>query len=211
MKKFILGMLCGAAIMAAPVVYAADGVWALLFPVKLQFNGEARELGPGYQILNVEGHTYVPLRFMAEQLGAGASYDPEKKLVSVEAEPQNGSAADKLVWAAQYRLERGNDGKAVKALFGEPSQLTWIDSSKQQIGRYDIGAKSGYKFSSLTATDIKGLESGDLQAQLFIHWTAGGLVDRYSLWYARTLQDGERILFTHNVFPDGSVSGAKYE
>ncbi|MEK8128088.1 stalk domain-containing protein [Paenibacillus filicis] len=211
MKKFWIGLLCGAALTATSTIYASGGVWALLFPVTFQFDGQVREIGPQYQVLNYEGHTYVPLRYMAEQLGAGAKYDPNSRTVSVDREPANGTEAEKKIWAVQYRMERGLGSKEVKQLFGDPDQVTWVDSSNQQTWRFDIGAKAGYRFGSLNETDVRGLEKGDLDAQLFISWNPSGQVDRYDLWYAKRAPSGERRIYTHIVYPDGSTAGALYE
>ncbi|MED4601560.1 stalk domain-containing protein [Paenibacillus validus] len=211
MKKFLLGMMCGAALTASTTLYAADGVWALLFPVKFQFDGESRDIGSRFTVLNYEGHTYVPLRLMTEELGAGAAYDQKTRTVSVVKEPVGGTEAERKVWAAQYRLERGMGSKDVKRWFGDPSQVTWIDSSSQQIWRYDLGAKTDYRFGSLNETDVQGLKRGDLDAQLFIRWNGEGQVDRYDLWYTSRADNGERHIYTHIVYPDGSTAGALYE
>ncbi|WP_159884679.1 stalk domain-containing protein [Paenibacillus puerhi] len=211
MKKFGLGLLCGIALAATSTIYAADGVWALLFPVKFQFDGVNREIGPRYQVLNYEGHTYVPLRYMAEQLGAGAKYDPDSRTVSVEREPASGTEAERKVWSVQYRLERGMGSKDVKQLFGDPDQVTWVDSSNQQTWRFDFGAKPGYRFGSLNETDVQGLKDGELEAQLFIGWNAAGQVDRFDLWYVKTAANGVRNIYTQIVYPDGSTGGALYE
>ncbi|SDE29983.1 Copper amine oxidase N-terminal domain-containing protein [Paenibacillus sp. UNCCL117] len=211
MKKFWLGLLCGVALTATTTINAADGVWALLFPVKFQFDGESREIGPRYQVLNYEGHTYVPLRYMAEQLGAGAQYDPETRTISVDKEPMDGTEAEKMVWSVHYRLERGMASRDVKQLFGNPDQVTWVDSSNQQIWRFDFGAKPGYRFGSLNEADVQGLEKGELEAQLFVGWNSAGQVDRYDLWYVKTGTGGERRIYTYIVYPDGSTGGALYE
>lgn len=211
MKKFLLGIWCGAALTASTTMYAADGVWARLFPVKFQFNGESRDIGSRFKVLNYEGHTYVPLRFMAEQLGAGAAYDQETRTVTVMKEPVGGTEAEQKVWAAKYRLERGVGSKDVKQWLGDPSQVTWIDSSSQQLWRYDLGAKADYRFGSLNETDVQGLKKGDLEGQLFIRWNAEGQVDRYDLWYTSEQADGKRHIYTHIVYPDGSAAGALYE
>ncbi|CAG7653585.1 stalk domain-containing protein [Paenibacillus allorhizosphaerae] len=210
MKKFILGLLCGAVLAASTTIFAADEIRAMLFPVKFQFNGESRDTGSRFAVLNYEGHTYVPVRFMTENLGAGVSYDKDSGTISVVTEPKDASEAERKVWAVMYRLERGMNQKEVKQALGDPSFLTLIDSSRQQVWRYDIGAKTGYQFGGLNS-DTAGLKKGDLEAQLFINWTAGGQIDRYDLWYVKKAADGSRQIYTHIVYPDGSTAGALYE
>ncbi|TVY08456.1 stalk domain-containing protein [Paenibacillus cremeus] len=210
MKKFMLGLICGAALTATTTIYAADDIKALLFPVKFQFNGESKEYGSRFAVLNYDGHTYVPVRFMADNLGAGAAFDKDTNTITVVSEPKTGSDAERKVWAVMYRLERGMEGKDVRKVLGDPTSLTYLDSSRQQVWRYDLGAKAGYQSGGLTA-DTTGLDKGDLDAQLFIKWSPGGLVDRYDLWYVKKGADGSRSIYTYIVYPDGSTAGAKYE
>lgn len=210
MKKFVLGLFCGMALAATTTIYAADEIRAVLFPVNIEFNGVDKPLGSGYSVLNYEGHTYVPLRYMAENLGAGALYDAANKKVSVASEPKNGTDAEKKVWAVKYRLERGMESKDVKAVLGDPAFVTWIGSSQQQVSRFDFGAKADYQYGGLNS-DVQGLEQGALDAQLFIRWTSGGQIDRYDLWYVQKGTDGTRHIYTYIVYPDGSTAGALYE
>lgn len=209
MRTFAAGLLCGVMIAMSSTVLAADAVKAYLFPVTIQFNGVAKELGSRFAVLNYEGHTYVPLRFMAEQLGAGAAYNEESKVVSVEAAPVNGTEAEKTIWAVIYRLERGMSSKEVKPVLGDPSFVTLIESSRQQMSRYDIGAAKDYRHGGLDV-DIEGLQKGTLEGQLVIRWSPAGTVDRYDLWYAKGTGRG-RTVHTHIVYPDGTIGSGLYE
>lgn len=207
MKKFIVGLVCGAVLAASTTIYASNDIQALLFPVKFQFNGEGKELGSRFSVLNYEGHTYVPLRFVAENLGAGAVYDAKAGLVSVVSEPKDAGEAQRKIWAAKYRLEREMDQKEVKAALGEPSFMTLIESSKQQVWRYDFGAKADYQNGGMNA-DVEGIRRGDLEAQLFINWNSSGQVDRYELWSATKSGNGTSSVSSYIVYPDGSTGGA---
>jgi hypothetical protein len=209
MKTFAAGLCCGVILAMSTTVLAADAVKAYLFPVTIQFQGVAKELGSRFAILNYEGHTYVPLRYMAEHLGAGAFYDQESKVVSVEPAPVNGTEADKQIWAVMYRLERGMSSKEVKPVLGDPSFVTLIESSRQQVSRYDLGAVSDYRHGGLDV-DIEGLQKGKLQGQLVIRWTPAGNVERYDLWYAKGTGAG-RTIHTHIVYPDGTIGSGLYE
>ncbi|MDQ1910708.1 stalk domain-containing protein [Paenibacillus sp. GD4] len=209
MKKFVLGLLCGAILAASTTLYASDEIRATLFPVTFQFNGETKDLGSRFAVLNYDGHTYVPVRFMAEQLGAGARYDETTRTVSVQSSPASGSDSDKKVWSVQYRLERGMSQKDVKPIIGEPSFVTLIDSSRQQVSRYDFGAGADYKHGGLNV-DTEGLLKGKLDAQLFIRWTTEGAIERMDLWYAKGTE-AQRTVHTYIVYPDGTVAEGLYE
>lgn len=210
MKKFIAGLLCGAVLATSTTIYASDGIRALLFPVQFQFNGVSQEVGSRFSVLNYEGHTYVPLRFMAENLGAGAAYDAKTRTVSVVSEPKGASEAQRKIWAVKYRIERGMDQKEVKAVLGDPSFLTLIESSKQQVWRYDIGAKADYQNGGLNA-DVEGIRRGDLDAQLFINWNSGEQVDRYELWSSSKSGNGTSSVIRYTVYPDGSIGSGSAE
>ncbi|AFC33545.1 hypothetical protein PM3016_6954 [Paenibacillus mucilaginosus 3016] len=209
MKKFVLGFLCGAALVSSAAAYASDEIRAVLFPVQFEFNGEKVETPSRFAILNYNGHTYVPLRYMAENLGAGAAYREEDKIVAVVSEPSGAGDTEKRIWAAQYRLERGMSSKEVRDALGEPSFSALLDSSRQQW-RYDIGASPGYQSSGGVSADMEALKRGDLQAQVFVSWNAAGEVDRYELWAAGAAEGGNRPVSVHIVYPDGSSSTSEY-
>jgi hypothetical protein len=75
LKKFILGLICGIALTATTAVYASDSIQAYLFPAFFKINGLNAPLDDKeYAVLNYQGHAYVPVRFIAEQLGAFVDY-----------------------------------------------------------------------------------------------------------------------------------------
>ncbi|TBL67986.1 stalk domain-containing protein [Paenibacillus thalictri] len=84
MKKFVLGLGCGLVIAGSSVAFASDAIQALLFPAHFEINGNTISLNDDYKVLNVDGHAYVPIRFVAEQLGATIDYDQEQQKIFVE-------------------------------------------------------------------------------------------------------------------------------
>lgn len=82
MKKLWLGMILGIALSLSSIAYAADTIQALLFPVKFEFNGEARAMDAEYDTLNYKGHLYVPVRYVADNLGATVVYDESQGKVA---------------------------------------------------------------------------------------------------------------------------------
>lgn len=84
MKKFILGTAFGIAMSASTFAFASDSIQALLFPAKFQFNGHSVEIGNDYQVLNYNGHAYVPIRFVAENIGATIDYDTDNETIFVK-------------------------------------------------------------------------------------------------------------------------------
>ncbi|UKS28559.1 copper amine oxidase N-terminal domain-containing protein [Paenibacillus sp. HWE-109] len=85
MKKFVLGLICGIGLTATTAVYASDTIQAYLFPAKFVFNGETKELDTNENIvLNHNGHAYVPVRFVAENMGKIVKYEYETKTIFIE-------------------------------------------------------------------------------------------------------------------------------
>ena len=66
MKKFVAGVTVGTMIIYDLGSFASDTIQAYIFPSTIKINGEKKELGSEYQILNVDGHAYVPLRYVTE-------------------------------------------------------------------------------------------------------------------------------------------------
>jgi hypothetical protein len=85
LKKFVLGLICGIGLTATTAVYASDTIQAYLFPAKFVFNGETKELDTNeYVVLNHNGHAYVPVRFVAENMGKIVKYEGETKTILIE-------------------------------------------------------------------------------------------------------------------------------
>lgn len=83
MKKFILGVLLGAVASFSTVAIASDTIQALIFPAKININGVTHAVSDEYRILNVDGHAYVPIRYIAENTGSIVGYDPKNQVISL--------------------------------------------------------------------------------------------------------------------------------
>lgn len=206
MKKFVLGLICGVCLTATTAVYAADTIQAYLFPAKFEVNGQNKEIGSEYTVLNYNGHAYVPVRFVAESLGLGIRYVDKDNVISIMNEPINVGEVTKKVWQVQYRITNGVDRNYVKGLLGEPSVERTNDDSQQAVWRYDISPIQGYKYDDLNKIDVKGLEQGDIKAQIFIHWSNEGKVERIALWYTK-----DKWIHVNYLYEDGSTTDAIYE
>ncbi|HWO95590.1 stalk domain-containing protein [Paenibacillus ehimensis] len=75
MKKILLGMIIGTLLTVSTTLYASSSIQAIIFPAKIKVNGQEKHLDDGYQILNVNGHAYVPIRYVAENTGINVGYD----------------------------------------------------------------------------------------------------------------------------------------
>lgn len=84
MKKFILGLTCGLFMAGSSVALASDSIQAILFPARFEINDSNVPLTSEYKVINVDGHAYVPIRFVAENLGATIGYDAELQKIIVK-------------------------------------------------------------------------------------------------------------------------------
>ncbi|MCL6458150.1 MAG: copper amine oxidase N-terminal domain-containing protein [Gorillibacterium sp.] len=85
MKKFVFGLFCGIIVSISSVAYASDSIQALLFPAKFLVNDvKVDPHDGGYEVLNYDGHTYVPIRFVAENMGSKVVYDDASKTIMID-------------------------------------------------------------------------------------------------------------------------------
>ncbi|MED4783504.1 copper amine oxidase N-terminal domain-containing protein [Brevibacillus choshinensis] len=84
MKKFACGLVCGVALASSSVALASNSIQAFLFPVQFEINGSAVSMSKDDKVLQVDGRAYVPIRFVAENLGATIDYDSSMKKILIK-------------------------------------------------------------------------------------------------------------------------------
>lgn len=88
-KQFISGVIVGGLLLSGGNVLANNAsLPSITNWVKYKFNGEEKQLPSGYTTLNYDGHTYVPARFIAEELGAEVEWDDKTKTVLINKEAE---------------------------------------------------------------------------------------------------------------------------
>lgn len=114
MKKIVTGIMIGVILSFGSVTYGASLMNVQLFSSNIVINQKKGELGEEYAILNYNGHAYVPIRFVAESMGAAVGYDEDTNDISIlsnESSPLI-SDADKNVYIGNIRTEKtGNQTK----------------------------------------------------------------------------------------------------
>lgn len=86
-RKLLLGVLIGLVISGGGMVFAdtAAKVSAVIANhVWFQFDGKTVPISGEYTVLNYQGRTYVPARFIAENLGAEVTWDATTNRISIE-------------------------------------------------------------------------------------------------------------------------------
>ncbi len=77
MKKFVVGLICGAALSMTTVAFASDTIQAILFPSKITFEMKGNQVVLDTNenpVLNYNNKTYIPLRAFAEAMGASVDF-----------------------------------------------------------------------------------------------------------------------------------------
>ncbi|WP_232696915.1 stalk domain-containing protein [Brevibacillus daliensis] len=131
MKKFILGLSFGLAIACSSVALASGSIQALLFPASIEINGSHIALNNNYQVLNVDGNAYVPIRFVAENLGATIDYDAESKKIFIKNKKLDLTDPDyKGISVGNIILTKISNGTKVTGQL----KMEGVGSSKNMIG-----------------------------------------------------------------------------
>ncbi|QRG70224.1 copper amine oxidase N-terminal domain-containing protein [Brevibacillus choshinensis] len=123
MRKIVSGLLVGAIVSTAAAVSAAP-------PITLVMNGQAGKPNEAAQIVN--GRAFVPVRAVAEELGAVVKWDPAERSVYVSSGEQEKAVSlkrdkeDSSISAIRLFI----DGKEVKS--GVPPQIingrAWVSA-----------------------------------------------------------------------------------
>ncbi|WP_409341522.1 stalk domain-containing protein [Paenibacillus sp. MBLB4367] len=76
-----MGLGAGLLLAFSSLAYASDKVEVNLFPVKVTFEGEEKQMNEDYFVFNHNGNAYLPARFVAENLKAHVQYNDETKTI----------------------------------------------------------------------------------------------------------------------------------
>ncbi|MGK9250230.1 stalk domain-containing protein [Paenibacillus humicus] len=82
MKKFVMGLFCGAVLSMSTVAFASDSIQAILFPSKITFQVKGNQAvldTSENSVLNYNDKTYIPLRAFAEAMGANVDFVAESE------------------------------------------------------------------------------------------------------------------------------------
>lgn len=82
-----MGIIVGAAFSFSTIALANDTtIQASLFPVNFSFGGKFTKLPDDYVSMNYNGHVYVPVRFISENMNSAVIYDQKKNTVFIESD-----------------------------------------------------------------------------------------------------------------------------
>lgn len=94
-RLLITGMVIGIVVSLSVQAFAAANIEKIQAYVNhkmsFEFNGEKKELPDGYEVLVYKDRSYVPARFVAENLGATVDWNDSTKVISLKADKSNNS------------------------------------------------------------------------------------------------------------------------
>lgn len=84
-KKTLIGIVTsGLLVLSGTALSMNQTISAIIDDrVSFQFNGAEKGLPDGYEVLNYNDRTYVPARFIAEELGADVSWDDSTRTINI--------------------------------------------------------------------------------------------------------------------------------
>ncbi|MGF7035382.1 hypothetical protein J2T17_006390 [Paenibacillus mucilaginosus] len=83
MKKLAIGTLVGIALTSTSFAYSSEKLDVIPFAVKILFNNESKPMDNKYEVLNYNGHTYLPARYIAENMSGGIEFNDKNKEVNI--------------------------------------------------------------------------------------------------------------------------------
>ncbi|WP_058302805.1 copper amine oxidase N-terminal domain-containing protein [Gorillibacterium timonense] len=177
MKKFMLGLLCGALLASSTVAFAASPLQARLFPAGFTINGKEVQLDKAYKVLEADGHTYVPVRFVAENLGATVGYEADSHRVYIQNGPLTvgdpnfpGVSVGNLILTRSGKntsvigqLQYAGVGNTKNSL---EASLTFYNAANKKLGSAILKGSFGVDTQTFTTTaagDLRGYQTVILQ------------------------------------------------
>ncbi|MGZ4163536.1 MAG: stalk domain-containing protein [Tumebacillaceae bacterium] len=91
-KSFVAGLIAGCVISGGVTVFAGQSISAIVSGSHFKFNGVEKQLPSGYVTIGYNGHTYVPARFVAEQLGANVGWEASTSTVTIDSAANSGGS-----------------------------------------------------------------------------------------------------------------------
>lgn len=100
------------------------------------------------------------------------------------------------------QVKLGLTKEEVEKNLGSDYQKVKASDNDSEMWRYDFGTKDDYKSlgNEYDTGDVKGIQNGNIDVQLFISWTEENTVSNYSVLY---LNSGDGRVYNYRVFSDG--------
>ncbi|ULL14762.1 copper amine oxidase N-terminal domain-containing protein [Paenibacillus sp. H1-7] len=194
MKKFLFGLTLGVILSITSVTFATESnkIEALIFKARYLFNGSEKDLTLDYKTLNIDGNTYVPTRFIVENMGSAIDYDASSQTISINYSPMGAikSEVNSSVEDDNFMLSLYSGKKLFK-------QTDYFDiwSTLRYKGQSGINLTHNYNIISFYIIDEKGnkaelgnpymtkksdINKGDEFRRIFSSW----LIQNYNIFFS---------------------------
>ncbi|WJH33793.1 copper amine oxidase N-terminal domain-containing protein [Paenibacillus sp. CC-CFT747] len=178
MKKLMIGFACGVLVSLATTAVASSSLVTTLFPLHFTFNGQSKEPDTDSAILNYNGHAYVPVRFIAENMGGLVGYHHESQTVSIRyPDPRSvSSELSSIQTEGSFQLALYSAKKAYSA--GEPLTI-W--STLENVGQTAVSLAHSTPILQYSIKDRSGTVRNEAS------FDAGGSVLEKGAQYLQSL------------------------
>lgn len=192
-------------------IYASESIKATLFPVQHEINGQVQVLPDEYSVINLNGHAYVPVRYISESIGLGIKYDEKNQMISIASEPQDDDELSSFLWKVQFKLNYNMTQNDLMNLLKRKPQILEKNKDGSEEWRFDVGTKSSYNYNNTNIGDEAGLLEGKIASQLFLVWDVNGELKKINLWYTKINGLKQVQVHVFNAYPNGTTTDSIYE
>lgn len=198
MKKLPIFLICAFAITVTTSAMAAETLQTYIFPAKIQINGEEKPLDHSeYEILNYNGHAYVPIRFVSEGLGKLVKFD---KKVDINQDFIQSVSHGKLP-GIEFGI--GDSRNDILEKWGEPQHIgsrqtqyeAWFDfqyfftGPQNTVGYIGIGGET-IKHTVQEVKDVLGEPKHEGISLIEEGWELSYTFGEYALYFSADKKEG---------------------
>lgn len=170
MKRFLTVMILGSILTSTTIVSAGSNQVTVndASYVRFMFNGIEKSVPEGYTVLMYQDRTYVPARFVAENLGANVGWDGNTQTVIIDSPPKENSIQKISLFVNSIKTQLSNYG---------------INVQRADIVVDDKGGFIEYNYSPSTLTQEQLFRNYSIMASLsnaFDYPLDGAIINMYS-------------------------------
>ncbi|MDD4390244.1 MAG: copper amine oxidase N-terminal domain-containing protein [Eubacteriales bacterium] len=129
-RSLVIGIIIGMLAMSGGPMLASAAIAKIEAytnsDMTFTFDGEKKELPSEYEVLVYKDRSYVPVRFIAENLGATVDWNDETKIIALTSAkqeiPQKPEDVDKTIYKALPLFKENSDLKVTADMYGEDSK-----------------------------------------------------------------------------------------
>lgn len=172
-KQLVIGVLLGSMITGAGAAAASQSTTVSAFlkdGVLFKFNGKEKKLEDGYSVLNYKNATYVPARFVAEELGATVTWDNKTQTISINSSAESKGPTPSYITTKPAATEQQPATTQPSSVVTEQPKPTTQVAAREQYDRtwsnpdgsiklkFSSDTKAEVEITSKSKTELNGLK-----------------------------------------------------